>query len=167
MNIGAKEILKEMVMLRIRPEQFCTGTTRKLYTRNMGSFKILKWLNPMHMPWLPTNVGFSSTVNVEDFSHYHKPISIIRPISTSIPLPLAPFPLPSISNILRKKEKIEQVLDNRVIITWSGNSCSFRMKWAFRPNEEVTWISEHELQDILPSLYKEYINHNPLELDFS
>jgi len=64
-------------MIRIRPEQFLSGTIKKLYARGASPFKIFKKLGSnAYIMDLPSDYGISTTFNVSDLIKYKESISI-------------------------------------------------------------------------------------------
>jgi len=64
----------EYVMIRIRSEQFSTGTIKKLNARKASPYKILKKINPnAYVIDLPSNFGISLTFNISNLIAYKGP----------------------------------------------------------------------------------------------
>lgn len=84
-------------MVRLKPEQFQPGVSKKLHARSSGSFKILKKIgHNAYILNLPVDLGISSTFNVEDLVPYHNIVfPFTNPFADSIDIvPLLSQPTP-------------------------------------------------------------------------
>jgi len=89
-------------MIWIRPEQFPSGTNKKLYAHSARPFKVLQQVDSnAYVLDLPHDFGISSSFNIKDLVAYHKPFPILNnpfdiplnsppndPIETFIPFTL-------------------------------------------------------------------------------
>jgi hypothetical protein len=150
----------DYVMIRIRPEQFPSGTVKKLQARSAGLFKVLKRIGSnTYVIELPSDYGISSTFNIEDLVAYKGPATI--PDDPFI----EPSPTPTISpdfdtippNIPpTHKESIDAILDEQVILTRDGTVQRFLVRWHGRPESDCTWIAREDLQQLDPDLLEHY-----------
>ena len=148
-------------MIRIQPEQFPSGTIKKLQARNATDpFKVLKrmGLNAYAID-LPHDYGISSSFNIEDLVAYKSPIaipdtpfdeSLLDPIDASIPTPL-PLNLPC-----AYKESIDVILDEQIVSTRDGGVHHFLVRWRGQTDSNCTWITRDELQRLDPNLLEYY-----------
>jgi len=61
----------DYVMVRLKPEQFPPGTVKKVHTRSVGVFQILKRINSnTYVVDLPSDFDISCTFNVENLISY-------------------------------------------------------------------------------------------------
>ncbi|GFY88904.1 hypothetical protein Acr_06g0008440 [Actinidia rufa] len=154
----------DYVMVRIRPERYPSGTTRKLCARSAGPFKVLKRIGPnAYVIDLPPDFGISSTFNIEDlvafkgyfdnptdpiFEPTHEP-TIDHPTTSDItpaPLPISPAP----------KEHINVILDEQIISTRDGGVQRFLVRWSGRRTSDDTWITSDDLQQIDRDIFEYY-----------
>jgi len=64
----------------------------------------------------------------------------------------------------KKKEKIEEVLDRKVVDTKGGNHIRYLVKWEGLPKEYITWITKGKLKslnkDKLKNFEEEHLQKN-------
>ena len=78
-------------MICIRPEQFPSGTIKKLQARSAGLFKVLKRIGSnAYVIELPSDYGISLTFNIEDLVAY-------KGLATILDDPFIEAPTPTIS----------------------------------------------------------------------
>ena len=154
----------DYVMVRLKPERFPPGTIRKLHARGAGPFKIIKKIGPnAYVLELPDDMGISSTFNVSDLVEYKEPILIPseafgpEPIIESDPTPECPPP-----TIPERREKIERILDDKIITTRSKDYQQYLVQWQGRPESDNSWINREDLQRINPDLLEHYQSQNAL-----
>ena len=105
-------------MIRLRPERFPSGTTKKLHSRSAGPFKIIERVGPnAYVLELPHDLGISSTFNITDLTEYREPTVIPSEAFGPDPLlerePTLEYPLKR----PERREKIERILDDQIIST--------------------------------------------------
>ena len=65
-------------MIRIRPKRFPKGTYKKLHSKNVGPYKVLKKISSnAYVLNLPKHMGISNIFNIEDFTLYSNPDDVI------------------------------------------------------------------------------------------
>lgn len=110
-------------------------------------------------------MGFSSTFNIEDLIPYRG--SITSPTredfvetgttsandSDSFSVSEFPdvIPLPPPSKYLQK-DLVADILDDNVVLTRHGSYQKFLVRWKYRPDSYITWISKEDLQRIDPDI---------------
>ena len=68
----------DYVMIRIQPEQFPSGTVKKLQAHSADPFKVLKWMGPnAYVINLSYDYGIRSSFNIEDLVAYKSPTAIL------------------------------------------------------------------------------------------
>jgi hypothetical protein len=157
-------LMRETIMIWIRPEQFLSRTNRKLHARSAGSFKVLQWVGPnAYVLDLPHDFNISSTFNIEDLVAYHESLPISNdpfeiPLHSPLDVPIEtsiPFTLPS-----AQKDNINAILDEQVVFTRNGEVQRFLVHWVGQPDLDCTWITRATLQQIDPDL-REYYRSRP------
>ncbi|KAH7522525.1 hypothetical protein FEM48_Zijuj07G0147800 [Ziziphus jujuba var. spinosa] len=114
----------DMVMVRIRPERFPRGTYKKLHSRNVGPYKILKKISSnAYVLDLPKDMGISNVFNIEDRSSYEGHENDTARGSKAASLP----------STFRLKEEIEDVVDHQIVSTRGGGYQRYLIKWKDRP----------------------------------
>ena len=147
-------------MIWIRPEQFPSGTVKKLQAHSAGPFKVLKRMGPnAYVIDLPHDYSISSSFNIEDLVAYESPTIIpntpfdeplLDPVDAPISTPL-PLNLP-----YAHKESIDAILDEQIVSTRDGRVHCFLVRWRGRPDSDCTWITREELYRLDPGLLKYY-----------
>ena len=147
-------------MIRIWPEQFPSGTVKKLKARSAGPFKVLKRMGPnAYVIDLPHDYGISSSFNIEDLVAYKSPTVIpdtsfdepsLDPIGAPIPTPL-PLNLP-----YANKESIDAIFDEQIVSTRDGGVHRFLVRWQGWPDSDCTWVTRDELHSLDPDLLEYY-----------
>ncbi|KAL7117671.1 hypothetical protein ACP275_03G087200 [Erythranthe tilingii] len=161
-------------MVRVRPERFPQGIAKKLQARSVGPFKILKRVGSnAYVLELPSDMGISSTFNVEDLIPYKG--SVVYPsspndsIQPSLPFSTSEFSLPTPHSPPKivHKDVVEDIVDEQVVSTRQGGYQKFLIKWKNRPNSDNTWVTKEELQRIDPDILERYYSFISPESSFS
>ncbi|KAL7148069.1 hypothetical protein ABFS83_06G152600 [Erythranthe nasuta] len=153
----------DFVMVRVRPERFPQGISKKLQARSVGPFKILKRVGSnAYVLELPSDMGISSTFNVDDVIPPNDSIQPSLPFSTSEFLLPTPHSPPKIVN----KDVVEDIVDEQVVSTRQGGYQKFIIKWKNRPNSDNTWVTKEELQRIDPDILERYYSFISPESSF-
>lgn len=109
----------DMVMVRIRPEQFPKGTYKKLHSNYVGLYKIVKKISSnAYVLELPSNMGISNVFNVEDLTMYPGHYDHEDEDQAIVRLPPAPH----------TKEDIDDVLDDQIVLTRGGGYQKYLVK---------------------------------------
>ena len=104
-------------MIRVRPKRFSSGAVKKLHTRGVGPFKVLKQIGSnAYVVDLPPDYDISSTFNVSDLVAYQDPAVIPSdPFEPSSPLESDPITeCPPLALIPVRREQIDNILDEQV-----------------------------------------------------
>ena len=135
-------------MIRLKPERFPSRTFKKLHAHGAGPFKVIKKISSnAYVLELPSDLGISPTFNVSDLIEYKEPMMIPSepfgpdPIFESEPIPECPptaFP--------KKREKIEQILDVKIVTTRNRDYYRYLVRWQGRPESDNSWITGEDLQ---------------------
>ena len=136
----------DMVLVRIKPERYAKGVSKKLHPRTAGPYKVLQKISSnAYVLDLPADMGISNVFNIEDLSLY--PGSNEEAAATSI----VPFPRPPCP-----PDTIEDIVDHQLISTKGGGYQKYLIKWKNRPLSDCTWITDAELQQLDPDLYDRF-----------
>lgn len=120
-------------MVHLRKGRFLVGTYSKLTMNKFGPCKILKNFESgnAYEVELPDGMDISHIFNVVDLYKYHELDDEVV-VSDDYPK--------------KKIEEVEKVLDQRVgKSTRRKDYYKYLVKWKNRPVEDVTWISQSEL----------------------
>ncbi|XP_054824787.1 uncharacterized protein LOC129322504 [Prosopis cineraria] len=145
-------------MARIRPERYPKQAFKKLHARAAGPFRIIKKLGPnAYLLELPSDMAISPVFNVEDLMPYR---------GTFEPSPLlsddfagtqpSQVPIPSLPAVTPSVDEIETIMDDQMVFTSEGPIRRYLVRWRGRSDEDATWISEDEFQQLNPALLEAY-----------
>jgi hypothetical protein len=138
----------DLVLIRLRPERFPPGTYSKLHARRGGPFKILKKLgNNAYLVDLPPEFQFSPIFNIADLTAYHGPPSILEDQPTPLTIP----------HVVPAPEIVDSILAHQYVSNRKGGCNKFLVQWASKPQSEVAWVHEKEIQRMNPQLLHDYI----------
>lgn len=129
------------MMVRLRPERFQPRVTKKLHACSSGPYEILNRVGPnAYVLNLPSDLGISSTFNVEDLVHFHGSSSpFVNPFSNpQTPVPQFPQPIPPPPPLAHRREVIEDILDEQTISTRQGGYQKYLVKWKDKPETDYT-----------------------------
>ena len=136
----AELIEGNMVIVWLRPEQYPKGAYKKLHSKNVGPYKILRKTSPnAYVLDLPENMGINKISNIEDHTLYPNPkaaTSINGPNGHLLPAPWL-------------KEKIEKLLITKLFqpeeeviksILLNGEKCHFEIVCGSQAMNFSSWI---------------------------
>ncbi|GFS36272.1 NAD(P)-binding Rossmann-fold superfamily protein [Actinidia rufa] len=106
----------DMVMIRVKPERYPKGVYKKLHSRNVGPFKVVKKISSnAYLLDLPEDMGISNVFNIEDLNRYtgHIGNHVVTDLYASLP--------PS----KHLKEAIEDLVDHQIVSTRHGGYQKF------------------------------------------
>ncbi|XP_057948104.1 uncharacterized protein LOC131143782 [Malania oleifera] len=130
----------DMVMICIHPKQILVGKVRKLYVKKMGHFKSLKEISSnAYMIDTPIESYICNVFNVENLTTFivassFVDTSISNPTGNTSPFSIyhAPepkkLPLPPSPPIFKNRDDIEEILDDKTMITRAGSYQKFWVK---------------------------------------
>ncbi|PRQ21796.1 putative nucleotidyltransferase, Ribonuclease H [Rosa chinensis] len=136
----------DMVLVRIKPERYTPGISKKLHPRTAGPYKVLKKISDnAYVLDVPEDMGINNVFNVEDLTLYpgHTNDTDATPI---VQFPRAPC----------SKETIEDIVDHQIISTRNGGYQKYLVKWQNSPLSDCTWLTDAELQCLDPDLYDRF-----------
>ncbi|KAL6191584.1 hypothetical protein ACLB2K_037974 [Fragaria x ananassa] len=140
-------------MARVRPERFKRGKAKKLQARSIGPFRILQRAGTnAYVLELPSEMGISSTFNVEDLLPYKEHVVPLLPFSSEF----SPIIPPQPHSKAPKRDVVEDIVDEQVISTRQGGYQKYLIKWKDRPDSDNTWVTKEELQRINPDILERY-----------
>ena len=135
---------------------------KKLHARGAGPFKIIKRIGPnAYVLDLPSDFGISSTFNISDLVGYKKPTMIPSEFLEPDPsLESEPTPECPPATLPKRGERIERVIDDKIVTTRNKDYQRYLVHWQGRPDSEDSWITQEELQRINPDLLEYYQSLN-------
>ena len=140
-----------MVMAWIKPERYPKGAYKKLHSRSVGPYKVLKKISSnAYVLDLPKDMGISNVFNVEDLTMYRGHDDDESADATTVHLPPAP----------RLKKEIEDFVDHQVVSTRSGGYEKYLVKWKGHLLSDCTWITNEELLALDHELYDRFHGSN-------
>ncbi|XP_054809675.1 uncharacterized protein LOC129311378 [Prosopis cineraria] len=157
----------DYVMARIHLERYPKHAFKKLHARATGPFRIIKKLGPnAYLLELPSDMAISPVFNVKDLMPYR---------GTFEPSPLlsddfagtkpSQVPIPSLPAVSPLVDEIETIMDDQMVFTSEGPIRRYLVRWRGRSDEDATWISEDEFQQLNPALLETYqLSTSPEEM---
>ncbi|KAF7147941.1 hypothetical protein RHSIM_Rhsim03G0243100 [Rhododendron simsii] len=113
----------DMVMVRVKPEQYPKGVYKKLHSKSAGPFKALKKISSnAYVLELPDDTGISNVFNIEDLTRHSGHVE-----DTNRADPVASLPASK-----RFEDEIEDVVNNQIISTRHGGYQKYLIKWKGR-----------------------------------
>ncbi|KAM1923906.1 hypothetical protein ACFX15_021752 [Malus domestica] len=114
-------------------------------------------------------IAKNSTFNIEDLIPYRGSIPSptredfvetgTTPANDSDSFSVSEFPdvipLPPPSKSLQK-DLVADILDDNVVLTRHGSYQKFLVRWKYRPDSYITWISKEDLERIDPDILEQY-----------
>lgn len=148
----------DMVLIRLRPEQFPPGSFTKLHARRTEPFRVKKKLGSnAYVIDLPPDFGISPIFNIEDITEF-KGDSTALPTATTPKAPNAPtLRVPPHTT---PRDEIASILDHQFVTTHRGGYYKFLVQWKNKPSSNSVWFQASELQRLHPDLFAEYVQHN-------
>ncbi|KAL6553282.1 hypothetical protein OROGR_007124 [Orobanche gracilis] len=149
----------DFVIVRIRPERFPKHSSKKLFARASGPFRIIKRLGDnaylLDLPLSPIfNVGdltpYRGTFEPPTFSASVTGGSATSPVS----VPKLPPSPPLIM------DEVDAILEDEIVCTSDGGFHRYLVAWKGRPASDNSWVQEEELRRHSPDLLEKYINAN-------
>ena len=151
-------------MVRIRPKRIPKMFSKKLYTRAMGPYPIIRKLGSnAYLLDLPNDMDISHVFNVEDLLPYQgtfEPCTLSSSFSTGEARKCAPT-MPSLQY---SKETVDIILDDEFVTFRDDGFHRFLVKWHGCPDFDATWIQEDDLRYLDPSLLDFYLYFHSSEL---
>ena len=103
----------DMVLVRLRPERFPSGSFTKLHARRAGPFQVTKKLGAnAYIIDLPSNFGISPIFNIEDLTEFKGNVEDI----TALPVP-AIILVPRVPELTAPRDEIAAILDHQFVTT--------------------------------------------------
>ena len=148
----------DQVMIKLNPERFPPGTFKKLHARSAGPFKILKKIGSnAYILELPSDLGINPTFNISDLVEYKEPMMIpSEPFGPDNIIESEPTPECPPITIPQRREKIEQILDDKIVTTRNKDYFRYLVRWQGRPDSDNSWITREDLQRLDPDLFEQY-----------
>ena len=107
------------------------STMKKLHARSSGPYKVIRKIGSnAYVLEIPPELGISSTFNVSDLIEYREPTLIPsepfgpNPVLESEPTQVCPPAIPP-----ARRDKIERILDDKIIATWSKDYQRYLVRW--------------------------------------
>ncbi|RVW11907.1 hypothetical protein CK203_112063 [Vitis vinifera] len=102
---------RDMVMVRMKPEQYPKGAYKKLHSKNVGPYKVLKKISSKaYVLDLLENMSISNIINIEELILCSKLEDATTNGGPNAQSPPAP----------QLKEEIEDVIDHQIVSTKGG-----------------------------------------------
>ena len=130
----------DYVMVRIRPERIPKTFSKKLYTRVMGPYFIIRKMGSnTYLLDLSNDMDISLVFNVEDLLPYR---GTFEPsiLPSSVSAGEASKDASTMPSLQFSKETVDTILDDEFV---TSRDCGFRhflVKWHDRPDYDATWI---------------------------
>ena len=131
---------------------------KKLHARSAGPYRIIKKIGPnAYMLDLPSELGISPTFNISDLVEFKEPMVIpSEPFEPDPTFESDPIPECPPAKLPERREKIEQIMDDKIITTRNKNYQRYLVRWQGRPEFEDSWITREDLQKLNPDLLEHY-----------
>ncbi|KAG6756672.1 hypothetical protein POTOM_040112 [Populus tomentosa] len=148
----------DMVLVRLKPECFPSGSFTKLHARRAGPFQVIKKLGSnAYVIDLPSDFGISPIFNIEDITAFKGDATDVGGSSQTEDMPTS---IPRTPAATAPKDEIAAITDHQFVSTRRGGYYKFLVHWKHRPTSDSTWIKSTALQQLHPELFTAYVNHN-------
>ncbi|KAG6778073.1 hypothetical protein POTOM_017918 [Populus tomentosa] len=148
----------DMVLVRLKPERFPSGSFTKLNARRAGPFHVIKKLGSnAYVIDLPSDFGISPIFNIEDITAFKGDATEVGGSSQTEDMPAS---IPRIPAATAPKDEIAAITDHQFVSTRRGGYYKFLVHWKHRSTSDSTWIKSTALQQLHPELFTAYVNHN-------
>jgi hypothetical protein len=146
----------DMVLVRLRPERFPSGSFTKLHARRAGPFQVTKKLGAnAYIIDLPSNFGISPIFNIEDLTEFKGNVEDI----TALPVP-AIILVPRVPELTAPRDEIAAILDHQFVTTCRGGYYKFLVQWKNHPGSDSIWLQASEIKRLHPHLFTTYTSQN-------
>ena len=152
LNVG------DYVMVFIRPERIPKIFSKKIYTRAIGPYTIIRKLGSnAYLLDLPNDMDISHVFNVEDLLPYR---STFEPFTlpSSVSAGETSKGAPTIPSLQYSKETMDITLDDEFMTSRDDGFHRFLVKWHGCPDSNATWIQEDDLPHLDLSLLDCYLS---------
>ena len=150
-------------MVRIRPKRIPKTFSKKLYTRAMGPYSIIRKLGSnTYLLNFPNGMDINPVFNIEDLLPYRgtfEPSTLPSSLSASETRKGAPT-MPSLQY---SKETMNITLDDEFVTFRDNGFHRFLVKWHGYSDSDATWIQEDDFCHLDPSLLDYYLSFHSSE----
>lgn len=150
----------DFVIVRLAPERFPKHAAKKLCTKSLGPFPIIKQLGTnAYLLELPTHLNISPVFNIADLYPYRGTFEppVLSP-NFSTGQSLRPPPRASITTF-SLQDVIDEVLDDQFVASQNGGFRRFLVRWKGRPPSDATWIDEAKFRQLDATLLDAYLDY--------
>ncbi|KAL6567804.1 hypothetical protein OROGR_001472 [Orobanche gracilis] len=150
----------DFVIVRIRLERFPKHSSKKLFARASGPFRIIKRLGDnAYLLDLPLELTISPIFNVGDLTPYRgtfePPTFSASVTGGSATSPVSVPKLPP-SPPLIMMDEVDAILEDEIVCTTDGGFHRYLVAWKGRPASNNSWVQEEELRLHSSDLLEKY-----------